>query len=50
MKEQSNSLLPTSIVQIQTYTMDVVIKGKGQKRGEHQHGKKQYTQSIIMVT
>ncbi|RDX83572.1 Type IV inositol polyphosphate 5-phosphatase 9, partial [Mucuna pruriens] len=38
MKEQSNLPQPTSIVQIQTCTMDVVITGKKQPRGEHQHG------------
>jgi len=42
MKEQLNLDLPTNIVQIQTFTMDVAIMAKRQKREEHQHGKRQY--------
>lgn len=39
MKEQSNSPQPTSIFQIQTCTMDVVIMGiKRHQREDPQHG------------
>ena len=46
MKEESNLPQLTSIVPIQMYTMDAVIKEKGQKKGEPRHGKRKYSHLI----